>query len=320
MGAVTGVPAVPVAQRVAELSRRRARRLSVVMGVNAVVVAVELAGGWLGRSMALVADAGHNFTDIAALGLALGAVHLARRPPTRAKSFGYHRYGVLAAQANAAGVLVVCAFIAAGAIDRLAHPGPVRGTTVLVTALVAMALNGIAALVLRETSDRDLNMKSAVLHMAGDAATAAAVALVGLVNLLAAGALWLDPAVSIAIAVLIGVEAVSLGRRVSDVLAEGTPAGTDPLRLAGAVVDVPGVDDVHDLHVWSLSAEVVVLSAHLVVSGHPSLEEAQTVAGRVRGLLAREFGIAHATLELECETCVDEAADPCAMAPEATRP
>lgn len=287
--------------------------------MNVVVVVVELAGGWFGRSMALVADAGHNFTDIAALGLALGALRLSRRPPTQEKSYGYHRYGVLAAQANAAGVLVVCAFIAAGAIDRLAHPGHVRGGTVLVTALVALALNAAAAIALRERDGRDLNIRAALVHMAGDALSAGAVAAVGLAAVLGAGAEWLDPAVSIAIAVLIGIEAVSLARQVSDVLAEGTPAGTDTARLARAVVEVRGVDDVHDLHIWSLSAEVVLLSAHLVMSGHPSLEEAQTVAARVRELLAGQFGIAHATLELECETCVEEAADPCAMAPDLSR-
>lgn len=300
----------------ATTSRRRSRRLLVAIAINGGVVGVELGAGWAGRSMALVADAGHNVTDIVALGLALLAVKVARRPPTRAKSFGYHRGGVLAALANAAGILLVCAFIAAAAVERLAHPEHVRGGVVLAAALVALALNGGAALLLREKGTHDHNMAAAVLHMAGDAASSAAVAVVGLVALLGATVTWLDPAVSIAIALLVGVQAVVLGRRVADVLLEGTPAGTDATQLSRSVGAVPGVDEVHDLHVWSLSAEVVLLSAHLVMSGHPTLEEAQSVAGNVRAMLAEDFGVAHATLELECETCTSGPVDPCAMAPE----
>lgn len=298
-----------------QVSRRRARRLAVVIGLNAVVVAVEVVGGWYGRSMALVADAGHNLSDIAALALALLAVRLARRPPTRSKSFGYHRSGVLAAQANAAGVLVVCALIAAGAVARLARPEHVRGGTVLVTALGALVLNTAAMLLLREKGGRDHNMAAAALHMAGDAASSAVVAAVGLVALAGAHWPWLDPAVSLAIAVLIGAQALTMGKKVADVLLEGAPLGTDAGALTTSVISVAGVDEVHDLHIWSLSSEVVLLSAHLVMSGHPSLEEAQAVAGRVRAMLAGDFGIAHATLELECETCGTETADVCAMGP-----
>lgn len=313
MGAVANAGHHNGAQAV---SYRRAQRLTYVMAVNGLVVVVELVGGWFGRSMALVADAGHNVTDIVALGLALLAVRLTRRPPTASRSFGYHRSGVLAAQANAAGVLIVCALIAAGAVERLAHPEHVRGGLVLVTAAVAMVLNSTAAWLLREKGANDLNMKAAVLHMTGDAASSGAVAIVGVVALAGAVTPWLDPVVSLAIALLIAVEALSLGRKVVDVLLESAPMGTDSGQLSSAVVAVPGVDDVHDLHIWSLSSEVVLLSAHLVMSGHPTLEEAQTVAGSVRTLLADEFGIAHSTLELECETCVEETADPCAMAPE----
>jgi cobalt-zinc-cadmium efflux system protein len=294
-------------------SETRAQRLVAVMAVNAVVVVIELVGGLWGRSLALVADAGHNVTDIAALAVALLAVYLAKRPPTGAKSFGYHRSGVLAAQANAAGVLVVCAFIAAGAIDRLAHPQHVRGGIVFVTAVVALVLNGLSAWVLHEKDSKDLNIRATVVHMAGDAASAAGVAGVGLVAWLGATVTWLDPVVSLAIAALIGAQAVSLGRRVADVLLEGAPAGTDGPRLSQAVVALPGVDEMHDLHIWSLSSEVTLLSAHLVMAGHPTLEDAQAVAARVRALLAEQYGIAHATLELECETCAPEA-DPCAMA------
>ena len=303
-----------------ELTVRRSKRLSLVVGVNVLVALIELAGGVWAHSMALLADAGHNAADIAAAALALVAVRLARRPPTRAKSFGYHRGGVLAAQVNAASVLVFSVLIAAGAVARLAHPVPIHGWALLGVALGAFVLNGAAAVAAAEKGGRDLNIRAAVLHMAGDAAASATVAAVGLVLLVYPGAGWLDPAVSLALAVLIGAQAVRLGLQVADVLLEGTPAGTDAGALAHAVVSMPGVEDVHDLHIWSLSAEVTLLSAHLVMAGHPTLEEAQEVAGTVRSRLSEDFGIAHATLELECETCTDGLASPCAMVLDEGRP
>lgn len=288
--------------------------MGVVVALNVVVVVVEVTGGLLGHSMALMADAGHNAVDVAGVALALVAVRLAKRPPTSAKSYGYHRSGVLAAQVNAATVLVISVLIAVGALARFAHPEAADGPVVLGVALGALVLNGTAAAFLVEKGGRDLNMRATLLHMAGDAIASAGVALVGALLVVWPSLTWLDPAVSLAIALAVGAQAVNLGRQVTDVLLEGTPAGTDTKALAAAVVSMAGVDDVHDLHVWSLSSEVTLLSAHLVMSGHPSLEQAQGVAGAVRGKLAGEFGIAHATLELECETCSDGLSSPCAMA------
>jgi cobalt-zinc-cadmium efflux system protein len=288
--------------------------MSIAVAANVAVALVELVGGLWGHSMALLADAGHNAADIAAGALALVAVRLAKRPPTRAKSYGYHRSGVLAAQVNAAAVLVFCVLIAVGAGFRLAHPVPVHGAVLLGVALGALLLNGAAAVVLFERGGRDLNVRAAVLHMAGDAAASAGVVAVGAVLIAYPGLVWLDPAVSLVIGALVGAQAVHLGRQVADVLLEGTPVGTDPSALAGAVLAVPGVEDVHDLHIWSLSAEVTLLSAHLVMSGHPTLEQAQVVAGAVRKRLCEDFGVVHATLELECETCADGPVGVCAMA------
>ena len=304
----------------AELSQtqRRSRRLLAVVGINAVVVIGQVAGGIAGHSLSLLADAGHNLTDVAAAGLSLAAVRLTRRAPTSSKSFGYHRSTVLAAQVNAAAILVVTVLIAVGAVDRLLHPVAVRGGVVVVVALGAMVANGLAAIVIRESSHRhDVNMHSTFLHMAGDALASAGVAVGGAVILLSAGLRWVDPAVSLAIAVLIAFEAVRLGREVTDVLLEATPADVDRAALVGAMSDVPGVDAVHDLHIWSLSSEVRALSAHLVLSGKPSLAQAQGVADQVKQAIGRRFDIAHATLELECDTCVDDADDPCAITPKA---
>lgn len=286
-----------------------------MLAANVVIAGVEVGGGLFAHSMALLADAGHNAADVLAAGLALGAVHLARRPPTRDKSFGYHRGGVLAAQANAAGVLVLSVLIAVGAVSRLVQPEAVHGGVVAVVAAVALACNAVAALVLARAAGTDLNMRATVLHMGADAAASAGVLAVGLVLLGRPSLTWLDPAVSVGISLLVGAQAVRLTLQVIDVLFEGTPSGTDVARLGAAVATMDGVEEAHDLHVWALSPEVLLLSAHLVMAGHPSLEEAQAVAGRVRATLAGDFGISHATLELECETCTDGLSSPCAMEP-----
>ena len=281
--------------------------------VNVVVVAGQVIGGLAGHSLGLLADAGHNLTDVAAAGLSLAAVRLARRSPTRSKSYGYHRSSILAAQLNAAAILVVTVLIGVGAVDRLLHPTAVKGAVVLGVALGATVANALAAVMLVERGRNDLNMRSTCLHMGGDALASAGVAAAGLAILLSGGLRWLDPAVSLSIAVLIAYEAVRLGREVTDVLLEATPGDLDTAALVATMNGVRGVDTVHDLHVWSLSSEVRALSAHVVLSGHPTLEQAQVVGEAVKAAIGAPYDIAHATLELECEACFGSDDDPCAM-------
>jgi cobalt-zinc-cadmium efflux system protein len=291
-------------------SDRRERRLAVVFGLNIFIVAGQAIGGVIAGSLGLLADAGHNLTDVAAIALSWWTVRLARRAPTQSRSFGWHRSTVLAAQANAAGILAVTLIIVYEAIRRLMHPESVQGGLVVVVALVALVANGWSALLLREPG-HDLNMRSAFLHMAGDAAASAGVIVAGLVIFVTDGNYWLDPTVSIGIALLIAVQAVRLLRDSNDVLLESTPSDLDLAKLTTAIAADPGVEDVHDLHAWALSSDVRALSAHLVMTGHPTLEEAQVVGDRVRRLIASQFAIAHSTLELECEPCHDD--DPCAL-------
>lgn len=164
---------------------------------------------------------------------------------------------------------------------------------------------GCLPIVLHDGS-ADLNMRAALLHMIGDAAASLGVAGAGLVILVTGGFEWLDPAVSLGIALLIAIQAWKLVRQSVDVLLESTPKDLDPEALSRAMSNVDGVDDVHDLHVWSVSSEVRALSAHLVLSGHPTLEEAQIVGERVKRAIGQPFRIAHATLELECEACAQD--------------
>ena len=287
------------------MAEHRDRRLVIVLGLNAVVVVGSVVFGLAAGSLGLLADAGHNLADVAAVVASLAAVRISRRAPNERRSFGYHRGTVLAAQANAAGLLAVTAVILYEGVRRLLDPQPVDGGVVLIVAAAAFLANGASVLLLR--SDRaDLNMRSAMLHMASDAAASLGVAVAGAV-ILVTGRFWrLDPAVSIAIALLVAGQAWKLFRATGDVLLESTPTGVDTDELATAMRGVEGVEDVHDLHVWSLSSDVHALSAHLVLLGHPSLEEAQAVGTQVKATVSRGFGVAHATLELECEGCADD--------------
>lgn len=287
----------------------RDRRLSLTLLLNAALVAGQVVFGLAAHSLGLLSDAGHNLTDVAAVVTSLVAVRWARRAPTAERSYGYHRGTILAALVNAASILAITVFIVWEGVRRLRHPEPVEGGLVVVVALAAFAINSLSARLLHEHDSNDLNMRSALVHMIGDAAASLGVAVVGVVILVTGSFFWLDPVASMAVALLIAVEAFRLVRSAAEILLEATPRDVDLDALGSAVGSVAGVESVHDLHVWSLSSEVRALSAHLVLHGHPSLEEAQVVGERVKAAIASPFAIAHSTLELECEPCADGDAD-----------
>ena len=290
----------------------RAVRLRITLGLNAGLVVGELVAAALARSAGLVSDAGQNLADVAAVVLALSALRWAARPRSEARSYGNHRATILAALANAALLAVVTVAVGALGIARLVHPVAVDGPVVAAVAGAAIVANGAAALVLHRAGS-DLNVRSIALHMGADAAASGAVLVAGLVVAIAGrGAERADPAASLAVAALVLVQAVRIVRDSATVLLESTPSDVDLSELRGAVTDVSGVDEVHDLHVWSLSSDYRALSAHLVLSGHPTLEEAQAVGGLVRDRVEERFAIAHTTFEMECERCDEETADPCA--------
>jgi cobalt-zinc-cadmium efflux system protein len=290
----------------------RWRRLELALGLNFALVVAQTIGGLAAHSMGLLSDAGHNLADVAAILVSVVAVRLARRAPTTSRSYGYHRATILAAAANAAAILAVTIVIVFEAIRRLQHPQAVRGGLVVIIAVGALIINAGAAVALDDHS-ADLNMRSAWLHMAGDAFASLGVAVAGALILVTGRFSWADPVVSIAIALLIAVEGWRLLRGALDVLLESTPADVDLDTVVDTIAHMPGVEAVHDLHVWSLSSEVRALSAHLVLSGHPTLEEAQVVGEAVKASIVGSFAIAHTTLELECEACVDADEDPCGI-------
>lgn len=291
----------------------RTARLVTALAINAALVGGQVIGAIAAHSAGLLADAGHNLTDAAAVAISLLAVRWAMRPRSAARSFGNHRGTILAALVNAGALAVVTVAIVVVSIEHLIHPVHVAGGVVVVVAAIAMVANGLAALVLRDGS-KDLNMRAAFVHMGADALASLFVLIAGAVIMLTGGG-WdrLDPIAALAVALLIMIEAARLMRASVDVLLESTPGDVDLAALETALTGVDGVGEVHDLHVWSLSSEVRALSAHLVLTGHPTLEEAQAVGDAVRDRVAGPFELAHTTFELECERCVDAADDPCAM-------
>ncbi len=292
----------------------RTRRLAVSLSLNLGLVAVQIGFAVVAHSTALAADAGHNLADVGALSLSLVAVRLALRPPSPSRSFGNHRATILAALANACLVAVVTLVIVVASAERLAHPVPVRAGIMVSVAAFGLVVNGVCAILLRDRSG-DLNMRASVVHMAGDALSSLAVVAAGAVLLVAPAATWLDPAAALVVTAIILVQASRVVGGSVAVLLESTPPDLDPAAVCTAMAEVPGVSQVHDLHVWSLSSDVRVLSAHVVVAGHPSLEEAQAAGERVKQAVAGRFAIAHATLELECERCEESEDEHCRMMP-----
>lgn len=283
------------------------QRLGTALFLNALLVAGEVVAGVLAHSTALFADAGHNLSDVAAIVVSLGALRWSLRPRSDARTYGNHRGTILAALANASLLAVVTCAIVVFALVRLVHPTTPDGALVMAVAGAALVVNGAASLALRDRS-RDLNMRSVALHMSADVLASAAVLVAGAFEVaLGPIARSADPAASLAVAGLILYAAVRLARESASVLLESTPGDVDLATLRTAMTEVPRVGEVHDLHVWSLSADYRALSAHLVLTGHPTLEEAQAVGGVLRDKMVGRFGIAHTTFEMECERCEEDA-------------
>ncbi len=294
------------------MNAARSTRLSIALAINLALVAGELVAGLAAHATALVADAGHNLTDVVGLGAALLAIGWAKRPRSETRTFGNHRATILAALFNAVALALITASIVGLSVDRIVHPETVNGAWLLAVAGVALLANGAAAVVLRDRAG-DLNMRAALAHMTSDG-LAAGFALVAGVVIVVAGrrADLADPAASLAVSLAIVLQAQRLVRASVEVLLESTPSDVDLAALRTAITSVAGVADVHDVHVWSLSSDVRALSAHLVLEGHPTLEQAQELGEQVRGAIVERFGLAHSTLELECERCTDDE-DPCGM-------
>ncbi|HET6923906.1 MAG TPA: cation diffusion facilitator family transporter [Anaeromyxobacteraceae bacterium] len=275
----------------------RARRMALSLGVTVAIMVAEAVGGWLSGSLALISDAGHMLTDAAALGLALVAIHLASRPADEKRTYGYRRVEVLAAQINVAALFGLVAWIAWEAAERLRTPHPGIGLG-LMASVAAVGLAGNLLVLAWLRHDRSLNARSAFLHVLGDAISSVAVLGAALAMWLRPSLRWLDPALSLLIAMLILWGALRLVLEITDILMEAVPRHLDVPAVCGLMEEARGVLAVHDLHIWTISSGSYALSAHLVVEAG-AMGQNDSILDEVKARLRRSCGIDHTTLQIE---------------------
>lgn len=271
------------------------------VGLTLAFVLGELGAGLFSHSLALLSDAGHNFADALALVLAWYALGAARRPANASRTFGYHRVGILAALANAITLVVIALLIFWEAFERLRSPAPVRSGLMIGVALVALLMNTVISLWLRGEAKHDLNVRSAYLHMVGDALSSLGVAAAG-VMIAFTGSISADPAVSLLIGALILWSSGGILTEAVTVLLEAAPSSLDMAAVEQEIQGVAGVMDVHDLHVWSVATGIIACSCHILVA-EQSVRSGQQVLRGVAELLEHRFGITHTTVQIEVEGC-----------------
>ena len=268
---------------------------TVAITLNLLFIGIEFAAGFTARSTALLADAGHNVSDVLGLFLAWGAAVLARRGPTGRYTYGLRSSSILAALANAVLLFVACGAIAWEAVQRIGRPPPVAGNTVMVVAAIGILVNGLSAWLFARGRTGDLNVRAAFLHLLADAAVSFGVVIAGLL-MSAYGWNWLDPAVSLVIVIVVLVSTWDLLKESTGLALNAVPARIDASAVEAWLRALPRVADLHDLHIWGMSTTESALTAHLVLpDGPPDDAFLDEVA---RGL-ERRFGIHHCTLQVE---------------------
>jgi cobalt-zinc-cadmium efflux system protein len=262
---------------------------------------VETFAGWKAHSLALLSDAGHNFTDALALGLAWVGFCLQSKPADEIKTYGYHRASVLSAFVNALTLVALSAWIIYESIDRLRHPEPVAEGIMIAVAGLGLAVNAAIMLALRAASRNDLNIRSAFVHMLGDALGSVAI-IAGAMVIRSTGWVQIDPLLSMAIAILIVWTAWDIIRESLNILLEGLPRGIKLRDVTGAMGAIEGVLGVHDLHIWSLGSHTHALSCHVRIEDVPP-SSSDAILRRVNDLLEHRFGISHTTIQFEHTSC-----------------
>jgi len=276
------------------------RVLKISLAVTLAYIVLLVVAGIRAHSLALLSEAGHNLSDLLALLLSLVAVYLQSRPPSSTKTYGYHRAGVLAALINATSLVAVSFFIFYEAFRRLQHPEHVQAKVMMWVAAAGVVMNGVIAVLLYR-SKSDVNIRSALLHEVGDTLSTAAV-IVGGWAILATGDYWIDSALSFGIGALILWSGFGIVRETLNILLEGTPRGMKLEKIEAAMRSVEGVNDVHDLHVWSIGSETHALSCHISIADIPP-SVSERILRDVKDRLLHDFRINHTTIQFEHAIC-----------------
>lgn len=274
--------------------------LRISLAATLAYVVVTFVAGLRAHSLALLSEAGHNVSDFLALLLSFVAVYLQNRPADSSRTFGYQRAGVLAAFCNAATLIVIALWIALEAVRRLNAPVEVQPGLMMGVAAAGVLMNGLIAALLWGVA-RDVNLRSAFLHMAGDTLSTAAV-IVGGLGILFTGQNWIDPVLSLLIAALILWSSIGIIRETLNILLEGTPRGISLQAIRAGMEEVEGVLNVHDLHVWSLGSSSRALACHVTIADIP-LSESAVIRSKVNHVLQEHFNICHTTIQFEHTGC-----------------
>lgn len=282
-------------------------KMKLVVLLTLGIFLLELLGGILTNSLALLSDAGHIFADVFALGLSWGALALSGLPATQKKTYGYLRAEVLAATINGATLLLVAIWIFVEAFIRLNHPVPVKSLEMFIIAVIGLLVNVVVFIKLRGIAEHSLNVKSAFLHVVGDMLASVGV-IVGGVIMLFTKLYIVDPIISVLIGLIILRGAFSVIRESTDILLEGVPRNVKLSEVDSVLRKVEGVEDLHELHVWSVSSKDVALSCHVMVA-EQSTHSAQKILDQIRSQLKDKFNIDHTTVQFECRCCTTQSSE-----------
>jgi cobalt-zinc-cadmium efflux system protein len=277
------------------------RRLALSLVLTAGFVIVEVFAGVFSNSLALLTDAAHNFTDVIALGLSWFAVRLAIRPSSASRTYGYHRAGILVALVNSTTLVVMSLVIFYEAYQRFLSPPEVIPGVMIAVGLLALVINLVTALLVRQGSQHDLNLRSAYLHLMGDVLSTLGAVIAGVIIFFTDWN-WLDPLVSVFIGLLILWNAWGILRESVDILLESTPRDVDMDAMIRDMSQVTGVLGVHDLHVWSITQSMRTMSAH-ILTDDISISAGTDIQSQLNEVLSGRYNITHATLQLECVGC-----------------
>ncbi len=287
---------------ITEISSSTIRRLAISIGLTAAFVVVEVAAGLFANSLALLTDAVHNVTDVLALALTWWALRAATRPAYSGKTYGYHRAGILVALVNATILAIIALAIFYDAYRRLLAPPEVKADVLIGVGVVAIIVNLVTARLVKRGSEHDLNLRSAYVHLLSDVLSTIGAVAAGII-ILFTGLNWLDPLVGILIGLLILWNAWGILHEAINILMEATPSDVDVDAMLSDMLNVEGVCGVHDLHIWSITRGLRTLSAHILTNDIP-ISEGTKIQAAVSETLYHKYGIAHATLQLECEGCI----------------
>ncbi|MEE8471252.1 MAG: cation diffusion facilitator family transporter [Dehalococcoidia bacterium] len=277
------------------------RKLKFGVILTGFILVVELVGGLLSNSLALLSDAGHVFADVIALSLSWYGVRQAERPSSDRMTFGYHRVGVVIAIVNALSLIGIAAVIFYAASRRLQDPPEVDSALMLGVAVVGLAINAFVAFWLRSEQRTNINVRSAFWHAFGDALASIGV-IIGAIIILVTGWFWADPIISVLIGVIIVLAAWGILKEGFRVLLEAAPHHVDVAEMVDALNRTPGVKDVHDVHAWSITPELHAMSCHVLIDDQ-HVSQAAGIRERIEEVLRQQFAIKHTTLQMECQQC-----------------